>query len=73
MQWLTNWWCLMFTVLAAGVGISYFVLGWSANTVSFVSQKIPQSHLRILTRLAYHLYLSERVLRERPFKAGFLL
>lgn len=33
----TNWWCLMFTVLAIGVGVSYFALGWSSNTVSFVS------------------------------------
>ncbi|KAH8647454.1 ABC transporter-like protein [Tricladium varicosporioides] len=31
----TNWWCLMFAFLALGVGISYFVLGWSSNTVSF--------------------------------------
>jgi ATP-binding cassette, subfamily B (MDR/TAP), member 1 len=34
---LTNFWCLMFFILAAGVGISYFILGWSSNTVSFVS------------------------------------
>jgi ABC-type multidrug transport system fused ATPase/permease subunit len=27
----------MFTVLAVGAGISYFVLGWSSNVVSFVS------------------------------------
>jgi prepilin signal peptidase PulO-like enzyme (type II secretory pathway) len=38
----TNFWCLMFTVLAAGVGVSYFVLGWSSNTVSFVSVKLPR-------------------------------
>ncbi|OCL14368.1 ABC transporter-like protein [Glonium stellatum] len=31
----TNFWCLMFVVLAAGIGISYFILGWSSNTVSF--------------------------------------
>ncbi|KAH7364104.1 ABC transporter-like protein [Rhexocercosporidium sp. MPI-PUGE-AT-0058] len=31
----TSWWCLMFTVLAILVGFSYFVLGWSANTISF--------------------------------------
>lgn len=35
----TNWWCLMFTLLAVSVGISYFVLGWSSNTISFVSVK----------------------------------
>lgn len=33
----TSWWCLMFTLLAVGVGFSYFALGWSSNTVSFVS------------------------------------
>ncbi|RDW89223.1 p-loop containing nucleoside triphosphate hydrolase-14 [Coleophoma cylindrospora] len=31
----TNWWCLMFTILAAGVGASYLILGWSSNTISF--------------------------------------
>ncbi|CZR64744.1 related to multidrug resistance protein [Phialocephala subalpina] len=35
LQQQTNWWCLMFTVLAAGVGVSYFVLGWSSNTISY--------------------------------------
>jgi ATP-binding cassette subfamily B (MDR/TAP) protein 1 len=33
----TNFWCLMFTILAVAVGVSYFALGWSSNTVSFVS------------------------------------
>ncbi|CAK7225218.1 hypothetical protein SCUCBS95973_005787 [Sporothrix curviconia] len=32
---LANFWCLMFTVLAIGVGISYFALGWSATTTAF--------------------------------------
>lgn len=27
----------MFTFLAIGAGISYFILGWSSNVVSFVS------------------------------------
>ena len=27
----------MFTFLAVGAGISYFILGWSSNVVSFVS------------------------------------
>ncbi|KAG4433458.1 hypothetical protein IFR05_011062 [Cadophora sp. M221] len=31
----TSWWCLMFTALAIFVGLSYFILGWSANTISF--------------------------------------
>ncbi|KAI9685684.1 MAG: hypothetical protein M1822_004244 [Bathelium mastoideum] len=31
----SNWWCLMFIFLAVSVGISYYMLGWSSNTVSF--------------------------------------
>ena len=30
----------MFSTLAVGVGASYFVLGWSSNTVSFVSIRL---------------------------------
>lgn len=43
----TNFWCLMFTLLALGVGISYFSLGWSSNTVAFVSgaQSLVNTHL----------------------------
>jgi len=39
LDFLTNFWCLMFTVLAIGMGISYFALGWAATTTSFVSTK----------------------------------
>ncbi|APA05673.1 hypothetical protein sscle_01g004430 [Sclerotinia sclerotiorum 1980 UF-70] len=35
LQAQTNYWCFMFTLLAIGVGISYYALGWSSNTVSF--------------------------------------
>ncbi|KAF2265269.1 ABC transporter-like protein [Lojkania enalia] len=31
----TQFWCLMTVVLAVGVGICYFALGWACNTVSF--------------------------------------
>ncbi|EKD13596.1 ABC transporter [Drepanopeziza brunnea f. sp. 'multigermtubi' MB_m1] len=31
----TRWWCLMLTALAVFAGLSFFILGWSANTVSF--------------------------------------
>ena len=34
---LTNFWCLMFTVLAIGVGIAYFTIAWSSSKMSFVS------------------------------------
>lgn len=37
LQRLTNFWCLMFVVLASGVALCYFALGWSATTLSFVS------------------------------------
>ncbi|PVI03056.1 ABC transporter-like protein [Periconia macrospinosa] len=33
----TNFWCLMTVILAIGVGLCHFVLGWACNTVSFVS------------------------------------
>ncbi|ESZ94373.1 hypothetical protein SBOR_5237 [Sclerotinia borealis F-4128] len=35
LQVQTSYWCFMFTLLAIGVGISYYALGWSSNTVSF--------------------------------------
>ena len=35
-DWI-NFWCLMFTALACGVGLGYFALGWSATTLAFVS------------------------------------
>ncbi|KAI9653220.1 MAG: hypothetical protein M1821_007651 [Bathelium mastoideum] len=31
----SNWWCLMFVFLAVSVSGSYYMLGWSSNTVSF--------------------------------------
>lgn len=37
LQVQTNYWCFMFTLLAISVGFSYYALGWSSNTVSFVS------------------------------------
>jgi hypothetical protein len=33
----TNWWCLMLLLLGFGAGGSHFILGWSSNTVLFVS------------------------------------
>ncbi|KAF7939509.1 hypothetical protein EAE99_001314 [Botrytis elliptica] len=35
LQVQTNYWCFMFTLLAISVGLSYYALGWSSNTVSF--------------------------------------
>ena len=34
---VTSFWCLMFVVLACGVGIGYFCLGFASTRVSFVS------------------------------------
>lgn len=31
-----NHWSLMFFILALGVGVAYFTLGWSSNTISVV-------------------------------------
>ena len=33
----SNWWCFLFALLSVGVGTVYYTLGWSSNTVSFVS------------------------------------
>jgi ATP-binding cassette, subfamily B (MDR/TAP), member 1 len=32
---LINFWCLMFAVLAIGVGLSYFALAWASTSTSF--------------------------------------
>ncbi|PVH85767.1 ABC transporter-like protein [Cadophora sp. DSE1049] len=42
----TGWWCLMFTALAVFVGSSYFILGWSANTISFASTSLQSLEAR---------------------------
>ncbi|TVY16236.1 ABC transporter BEA3 [Lachnellula arida] len=31
----TDWWCLMFAILAVGVGVSHFMIGWASNTIAF--------------------------------------
>ncbi|OAA65488.1 spermidine/putrescine import ATP-binding protein potA [Niveomyces insectorum RCEF 264] len=44
---LTNFWCLMFTVLAIAVGISYFALGWSSTATAFnITQHYRKEYLR---------------------------
>ena len=43
---LTNFWCLMFTVLAIGVGIAYFMIAWSSTKMSFVSLSEPLEWMR---------------------------
>lgn len=35
LEFVTNFWCFWFTMLAIAVGVAYFALGWSANNVSF--------------------------------------
>ncbi|KAH0426565.1 ABC multidrug transporter mdr1 [Colletotrichum camelliae] len=32
---IANHWCLMFVYLAAGVGVSHFLLGWATTTIGF--------------------------------------
>lgn len=44
---LTNFWCLMFTVLAIAVGLAYFALGWSATTTAFhITHHYRRAYLR---------------------------
>lgn len=57
----TRRWCLLFVALAIEVGSSYFILGWSANTVSFVSSRIKFWN-KSSNSIARHLHLPSRVL-----------
>lgn len=34
---ITNFWCLMFVVVAGAVGIGYFALGFASTRIAFVS------------------------------------
>ena len=53
-----NFWCLLFALLALGVAISHFVLGWSSNIVSFVSVLLLCSFYRYFChKLLTFLYL----------------
>ncbi|TEA11298.1 ABC transporter BEA3 [Colletotrichum sidae] len=35
LQTIANHWCIMFVYLAAGVGISHYLLGWATTTIGF--------------------------------------
>lgn len=49
---LTDFWCLMFVVLASSCGIGYFALGFSSTRLSFVGAPLPRACGRetLLTR-----------------------
>jgi len=36
MTYASEYWALAFVYLAIGVGIAYFIMGWSSNTLSVV-------------------------------------
>lgn len=40
-------WALMYLFLAIGAGVAYFCLGYSANTVTQVSQSLQSTHIRL--------------------------
>lgn len=37
---ITNFWCLMFVVVAATVGMGYFALGFASTRIAFVSGQL---------------------------------
>jgi hypothetical protein len=51
LEWTTDHWALMFVILAIGIGVSFFILGWASNTVSYVSIQSPTQDLK---SVAYH-------------------
>lgn len=69
----TSYWCFMFTLLAIGVGISYYALGWSSNTVSFVSITFRRTTQVANMELEHHRHISSRILSERTFEVCILL
>jgi hypothetical protein len=65
----------MFFFLALGVAVSYFVLGWSSNVVSFVSDVLPRPHFTILTfsPLANNGNVPQGIFSKRLVEADILL
>jgi hypothetical protein len=45
LQAAVNHWALMFFILALSTGTSYFILGWSSNTISMVRAHLGYSIL----------------------------
>ena len=69
-----NFWSLMFFIEAIGVGFCYFVLGWTANTISVVSVTQWNNCQLLMTLLVVYInHLSTRMLREHLAQTNALL
>jgi ATP-binding cassette subfamily B (MDR/TAP) protein 1 len=76
LQNASNHWALMFFVLAITVAAAYFVLGFSATTISVVSSCSTESWMlenNANTCTAYFMYISPGILRKYPAQACFIL
>jgi hypothetical protein len=47
---LTNFWCLMFVVLAGCVGLGYFALSFASTRIAFVSKALTRGSSQTLTK-----------------------
>ena len=56
--------CIMLVVVASGVGICYFVLGWVSNTVSTVGYTLHTSLTNTKAPVAHKEFISERILSQ---------
>lgn len=63
----------MLLVIAFGVGISYFTLGWVSNEVAVVGLASLMLYRNSLTRSVHTHFLPKRVLYEHDHKAAILL
>jgi ATP-binding cassette subfamily B (MDR/TAP) protein 1 len=69
LQNASNHWALMFFVLAITIAAAYFVLGFSATTISVVSSCVTVSWMlenNANTCTAYFMYISPGILRKHP-------
>ena len=76
LQNASNHWALMFFVLAITVAAAYFVLGFSATTISVVSSCSTESWIlenNANTCTAYFMYISPGILRKYPAQACSIL
>lgn len=71
----------MFAILAAGVGVSHFMLGWASNTIAFVRAEfhtlIPYfklyGRIYMLIKSEHHDYLPPRILSKYSNETDFVL
>ena len=69
----TSFLCIILLVVAVGVGLSYFTLGWVSNEVAVVSVAPLRLRCRFLTNLVYNHLLPQGVLHQHHQQASFIL